>query len=224
MAKAEQVLVIEPQHELTFVGPFSSAVSAVMTLKNPSERKVCFKIKTTAPKRYCVKPNSGVIDPKEVVQIAGMPEFLVKISDANFKKSFVNIGWIEALIRKNTIFLKLATLIMSKIVSKWYLLSRKLSNSTLHTLHILPVIHDFLRHVICLYLKFLFTTSIFCRFSCFNLYFNKWSFTRKILYNNIFVIKAKAQQPNVICMNEKIILVCLSVCLFFLQFLHPYLW
>ena len=86
MAKAEQVLVIEPQHELTFVGPFSSAVSAVMTLKNPSERKVCFKIKTTAPKRYCVKPNSGVIDPKEVVQIAGMPEFLVKISDANFKK------------------------------------------------------------------------------------------------------------------------------------------
>jgi len=70
MAKADQVLVIEPQHELTFVGPFSSAVSAVMTLKNPSERKVCFKIKTTAPKRYCVKPNSGVIDPKEVVQIA----------------------------------------------------------------------------------------------------------------------------------------------------------
>ena len=112
MAKAEQVLVIEPQHELTFVGPFSSAVSAVMTLKNPSERKVCFKIKTTAPKRYCVKPNSGVIDPKEVVQIAGMPECLFKINAANFKKSFVNIGWIEALIRKNTIFLKLATLII----------------------------------------------------------------------------------------------------------------
>lgn len=70
MAKAEQVLVIEPQHELTFVGPFTLAVSAVMTLKNPSDRKVCFKIKTTAPKRYCVKPNSGVIDPKETVTIA----------------------------------------------------------------------------------------------------------------------------------------------------------
>ena len=43
-----------------------------MTLTNPSDRKVCFKIKTTAPKRYCVKPNSGVIDPKQTVQIAGL--------------------------------------------------------------------------------------------------------------------------------------------------------
>ena len=32
--------------------------------------QVCFKIKTTAPKRYCVKPNSGVVDPKDEVQIA----------------------------------------------------------------------------------------------------------------------------------------------------------
>jgi hypothetical protein len=42
-----------------------------MTLQNPTERKVCFKIKTTAPKRYCVKPNSGVIDPKQIVQVQG---------------------------------------------------------------------------------------------------------------------------------------------------------
>ena len=42
-----------------------------MRLSNPSDRKVCFKIKTTAPKRYCVKPNSGVIDPKQTVQISG---------------------------------------------------------------------------------------------------------------------------------------------------------
>jgi hypothetical protein len=70
MAKPEQVLIIEPQHELTFIGPFTNAVSAVMTLRNPSDRKVCFKIKTTAPKRYCVKPNSGVISAKETVQVA----------------------------------------------------------------------------------------------------------------------------------------------------------
>jgi len=41
-----------------------------MKLKNPSDRKVCFKIKTTAPKRYCVKPNSGVVDPNTEVAIA----------------------------------------------------------------------------------------------------------------------------------------------------------
>jgi len=70
MSKREQVLVIEPPNELGFQGPFTSAVSSYMKLKNPSDRKVCFKIKTTAPKKYCVKPNSGVIDPKTEVQIA----------------------------------------------------------------------------------------------------------------------------------------------------------
>jgi len=48
-----------------------------MKLKNPSDRKVCFKIKTTAPKKYCVKPNSGVVDPSSEVQIAGR-SFLIK--------------------------------------------------------------------------------------------------------------------------------------------------
>ena len=67
--KIDQVLIIEPQHELSFVGPFTTAVAATMSLRNPSDRKVCFKIKTTAPKRYCVKPNSGVIDAKEAVQV-----------------------------------------------------------------------------------------------------------------------------------------------------------
>jgi len=70
MAKQEQVLIIDPPMELSFVGPFTSQVSSSMRLSNPSDRKVCFKIKTTAPKRYCVKPNSGVIDPKQTVQIS----------------------------------------------------------------------------------------------------------------------------------------------------------
>jgi len=70
MSKKEQVLVIEPPIELTFTGPFTQAVSSYMKLKNPSDKKVCFKIKTTAPKRYCVKPNSGVVDPNTEVQIA----------------------------------------------------------------------------------------------------------------------------------------------------------
>jgi len=68
--KQEQILKIDPPIELTFTGPFHQAVSSVMTLTNPSDKKVCFKIKTTAPKRYCVKPNSGVIDPKQIIQIA----------------------------------------------------------------------------------------------------------------------------------------------------------
>jgi len=70
MSKRDQVLIIDPPVELTFHGPFQSAVTSSMKLRNPSDKKVCFKIKTTAPKRYCVKPNSGVVDPSSEVQIA----------------------------------------------------------------------------------------------------------------------------------------------------------
>lgn len=41
-----------------------------MKLTNPSERRVLFKIKTTAPKKYCVRPNSGILEPKNSLEIA----------------------------------------------------------------------------------------------------------------------------------------------------------
>ena len=53
------------------LGPFHQAVSSTITLTNPSARKLCYKIKTTAPDRYCVKPKSGVIYPREEVNIEG---------------------------------------------------------------------------------------------------------------------------------------------------------
>jgi hypothetical protein len=70
--KPEQVLIIEPQNELRFRGPFTGApIASYMKLTNPTNNhKVYFKIKTTAPKRYCVRPNSGLIMPKEVCEIA----------------------------------------------------------------------------------------------------------------------------------------------------------
>lgn len=69
MAKTEAILKIEPETELRFRGPFKEPVSVVMKLSNRTDRKVCFKVKTTAPKRYCVKPTTGVIDPKGLVTI-----------------------------------------------------------------------------------------------------------------------------------------------------------
>ncbi|XP_044842217.1 vesicle-associated membrane protein-associated protein B/C isoform X2 [Mauremys mutica] len=62
MAKVEQVLSLEPQHELKFKGPFTDVVTTNLKLGNPTDRNVCFKVKTTAPRRYCVRPNSGIID------------------------------------------------------------------------------------------------------------------------------------------------------------------
>lgn len=72
MAKQEQVIILEPSGELRFRGPFTDVVTATLKLTNPTEKKICFKVKTTAPKRYCVRPNSGVVDPKGDVEVAVM--------------------------------------------------------------------------------------------------------------------------------------------------------
>lgn len=72
MAKQAQVLTLDPQNELRFKGPFTDVVTAELKLSNPSEKKVCFKVKTTAPKRYCVRPNSGIIEPSKEVSVSVM--------------------------------------------------------------------------------------------------------------------------------------------------------
>ncbi|XP_052823353.1 vesicle-associated membrane protein/synaptobrevin-binding protein isoform X4 [Octopus bimaculoides] len=72
MAKNLQVLILEPDNELRFRGPFTDVVTANLKLINPTCRAVCFKVKTTAPKRYCVRPNSGLIKPKEQMTVAVM--------------------------------------------------------------------------------------------------------------------------------------------------------
>lgn len=41
-----------------------------MSLKNPTDKKILFKIKTTAPKKYCVRPNCGAIEGKSSIEIA----------------------------------------------------------------------------------------------------------------------------------------------------------
>ncbi|PKU47886.1 vesicle-associated membrane protein-associated protein hypothetical protein [Limosa lapponica baueri] len=53
-------------------GPFTDVVTTNLKLRNPSDRKVCFKVKTTAPRRYCVRPNSGIIDPGSSVVVSVM--------------------------------------------------------------------------------------------------------------------------------------------------------
>ncbi|XP_030079963.1 vesicle-associated membrane protein-associated protein B isoform X2 [Drosophila hydei] len=68
-AQFEAPLSIEPEHELRFVGPFNRPVVTIMTLKNKSVRTLVFKIKTTAPKRYCVRPNIGKIPSYRTTQV-----------------------------------------------------------------------------------------------------------------------------------------------------------
>ncbi|KAF2004987.1 VAMP-associated protein [Amniculicola lignicola CBS 123094] len=55
--------------ELGFKRPFQQEVSQNLTLKNPHSDPVAFKVKTTAPKQYCVRPNSGRIEPGGEVDV-----------------------------------------------------------------------------------------------------------------------------------------------------------
>ncbi|XP_058030256.1 vesicle-associated membrane protein-associated protein A isoform X1 [Ahaetulla prasina] len=72
LAKHEQILVLDPPTDLKFKGPFTDVVTTNLKLRNPSDRKICFKVKTTAPRRYCVRPNSGIIDPGTSVTVSVM--------------------------------------------------------------------------------------------------------------------------------------------------------
>ena len=42
-----------------------------MKLGNISRSKVCYRIMTTAPRRYCVRPNGGILDPGNSVDVSG---------------------------------------------------------------------------------------------------------------------------------------------------------
>ncbi|KAF2269211.1 MSP domain-containing protein [Lojkania enalia] len=59
---------LEPA-ELGFKRPFQHEVSQILRLKNTHSDPVAFKVKTTAPKQYCVRPNSGRIEPGSDVEV-----------------------------------------------------------------------------------------------------------------------------------------------------------
>lgn len=62
--KKDLVLRIDPDDAIVFKGNFAKEVTvSYLTLFNPSGETVAYKVKTTAPRRYCVRPNSGKIDP-----------------------------------------------------------------------------------------------------------------------------------------------------------------
>ncbi|XP_018652562.1 putative vesicle-associated membrane protein (vamp) [Schistosoma mansoni] len=67
-----QVLQIEPKNELIFEGPFVDVVTSYIKLTNPLDRAVGFKVKTTMPKCYCVKPSNGYIEPHQTIEVAVM--------------------------------------------------------------------------------------------------------------------------------------------------------
>ncbi|XP_003384603.1 PREDICTED: vesicle-associated membrane protein-associated protein B/C-like isoform X2 [Amphimedon queenslandica] len=84
--KTPQVLELDPPTELIFRGPFNEIVTTSLKLTNPTNEKVGFKVKTTAPKQYCVRPNSGIIESHDEQQVSVMLQPLEDIPLADRMK------------------------------------------------------------------------------------------------------------------------------------------
>ncbi|PIA15063.1 VAMP-associated protein [Coemansia reversa NRRL 1564] len=62
-------LVYEPGDALPFHGPFQRLTNTTLLLTNKNNGPVAFKVKTTAPKKYCVRPNAGRIESGDSIKI-----------------------------------------------------------------------------------------------------------------------------------------------------------
>ncbi|RHY31516.1 hypothetical protein DYB32_003415 [Aphanomyces invadans] len=61
---AGHMITLEPVDSLSFALSPSSSPQAALTISNPSNvENIAFKVKTTRPMRYLVRPNQGVIGP-----------------------------------------------------------------------------------------------------------------------------------------------------------------
>jgi len=65
-------LELIPNGDLVFKGPFNVVSTTTLKLSNSANERLAYKIKTTAPKRYCVKPNSGFLEPHATANIQVM--------------------------------------------------------------------------------------------------------------------------------------------------------
>jgi hypothetical protein len=60
--KTSGQLQISPP-DLTFIYEPSKKMPTYLTITNPSEERILYKVRTNQPKKYIVKPSSGVIEP-----------------------------------------------------------------------------------------------------------------------------------------------------------------
>ncbi|XP_048447579.1 vesicle-associated protein 1-2 isoform X1 [Pyrus x bretschneideri] len=63
-----ELLSIEPL-ELKFPFELKKQISCSLQLSNNTDSYVAFKVKTTNPKKYCVRPNTGVVLPRSTCHV-----------------------------------------------------------------------------------------------------------------------------------------------------------
>ncbi|KAG0237399.1 phosphatidylinositol-binding protein scs2 [Actinomortierella wolfii] len=60
---------LDPSSQLAFRRPLTSVIKQTLTIRNTSQLPIAFKVKTTAPKQYCVRPNAGRVGPGQSLEV-----------------------------------------------------------------------------------------------------------------------------------------------------------
>ncbi|KZT11906.1 VAMP-associated protein [Laetiporus sulphureus 93-53] len=76
---------LSPSVTLGFHRPLTQHVKQSLAITNPNAQPVAFKVKTTAPKVYCVRPNSGRVEPGETVEVQVMLQAMKEEPPLNIK-------------------------------------------------------------------------------------------------------------------------------------------
>jgi D-Tyr-tRNAtyr deacylase len=67
--------------ELKFALQTNKTLQKILVLQNVTSEKVAFKVKTTAPKRYCVRPNAQVLEPGKSQEVQVLLQPLKELPD-----------------------------------------------------------------------------------------------------------------------------------------------
>jgi hypothetical protein len=65
---SSDLLGIEPL-ELKFPFELRKQISCSLLLTNKTDDQIAFKVKTTSPKKYCVRPNTGIVSPRSTCDV-----------------------------------------------------------------------------------------------------------------------------------------------------------
>ncbi|KAF9572063.1 phosphatidylinositol-binding protein scs2 [Mortierella alpina] len=76
---------IEPSTQLSFRRPLTEAIKETLLIRNPTQLPIAFKVKTTAPRQYCVRPNSGRVEPGQELEVQVQMQAMKEDPPADYK-------------------------------------------------------------------------------------------------------------------------------------------
>ncbi|KAF9405805.1 phosphatidylinositol-binding protein scs2 [Podila epigama] len=76
---------LEPSSQLSFRRPLTESIKETLIIRNPTQLPIAFKVKTTAPKQYCVRPNSGRVEPGHELEIQVQMQAMKEDPPVDFK-------------------------------------------------------------------------------------------------------------------------------------------